>query len=115
MKIMFEPDGDDAVWKNYHSQELIEWKLYESSGVHSLMLGEVSIHMLVEKKYPLPQDTLTTMLQWKLHVNYNVTEMAYEFLSINWVNTAITRLILLREVRDSRDKDYLEMKIRRYL
>nr|GEZ12869.1 hypothetical protein [Tanacetum cinerariifolium] len=43
---------------------------------------EVSIHMLVEKKYPLPQDTLTRMLQWKLHVNYNVTEMAYKLLSI---------------------------------
>ncbi|GJV41722.1 integrase, catalytic region, zinc finger, CCHC-type containing protein [Tanacetum coccineum] len=44
------------------------------------MLGEVSIHMLVEKKYPLPQDTLTRMLQWKLHVNNDVTEMAYELL-----------------------------------
>ncbi|GJR81662.1 putative reverse transcriptase domain-containing protein [Tanacetum coccineum] len=80
MKIMFEPDGDDAIWKNHYSQELIEWKLYDSCGVHSMMLGEVSIHMLVEKKYPLPQDTLTRMLQWKLHVNYNVTEMAYELL-----------------------------------
>ncbi|GJQ96161.1 hypothetical protein Tco_0007300 [Tanacetum coccineum] len=80
MKIMFEPDGDDAVWKNHHSQELIKLKLYDSCGVHSLMLGEVSIHMLVEKKYPLPQDTLKRTLQWKLHVNYNVTEMAYELL-----------------------------------
>ncbi|GJR13001.1 hypothetical protein Tco_0795653 [Tanacetum coccineum] len=80
MKIMFEPNDDDAVWKNHHSQELIEWKLYDSYGVHSLMLGEVSIHILVEKKYPLPQDTLMRMLQWKLHVNYNVTEMAYELL-----------------------------------
>nr|GEZ61352.1 hypothetical protein [Tanacetum cinerariifolium] len=62
------------------NQELIEWKLYDSCGVHSLMLGEVSIHMLVEKKYPLPHDTLIRMLQWKLHVNYNVTEMAYELL-----------------------------------
>nr|GEW92765.1 putative ribonuclease H-like domain-containing protein [Tanacetum cinerariifolium] len=42
--------------------------------------GEVGIHMLVEKKYPLHQDTLRRMLQWKLHVNYNVTEMAYELL-----------------------------------
>nr|GEW42655.1 putative ribonuclease H-like domain-containing protein [Tanacetum cinerariifolium] len=81
MKIMFEPDGDDAVWKNHHSQELIEWKLYDSCGVYSLMLEEVSIQLLVEKKYPLPHDTLTRMLQWKLHVNYNVTEMAYELLS----------------------------------
>nr|GEV90485.1 putative reverse transcriptase domain-containing protein [Tanacetum cinerariifolium] len=80
MKIMFEPDGDDEVWKNHHIQELIEWKLYDSCGVHSLMLREVGIHMLVEKKYPLPHDTLKRMLQWKLHVNYNVTEMAYELL-----------------------------------
>ncbi|GJZ54849.1 hypothetical protein Tco_0610042, partial [Tanacetum coccineum] len=80
MKVMFEPNSDDAVWKNHNSQELIEWKLYDSCGVHLLMLGEVSIHMLVEKKYPLPQDTLTRMLRWKLHVDYNVTKMAYELL-----------------------------------
>nr|GEU37793.1 hypothetical protein [Tanacetum cinerariifolium] len=82
MKIMFEPDDDDdEVLKNHHSQELIEWKLYDSCGVYALILGEVSIHMLVEKKYLLPQDTLRRMLQWKLYVNYNVTEMAYELLS----------------------------------
>nr|GEW41429.1 ribonuclease H-like domain-containing protein [Tanacetum cinerariifolium] len=39
MKIMFELDGDDEVWKNHHSQELIEWKLYDSCGVYSLMLA----------------------------------------------------------------------------
>nr|GEX60710.1 hypothetical protein [Tanacetum cinerariifolium] len=82
MKIMFKPDGDDEVWKNHHNQDLIEWKLYDSCRVHSLMLGEVSIHMLVEKKYPLPQDTLRRMLQWKLHMNYNVTEIAYELLRV---------------------------------
>ncbi|GJS76633.1 hypothetical protein Tco_0726514 [Tanacetum coccineum] len=48
--------------------------------VHSLMLGEVTIHMLVEKKYPLLQDTLTRMLRWKLHVNNDVTKIAYELL-----------------------------------
>ncbi|GKB24849.1 putative ribonuclease H-like domain-containing protein [Tanacetum coccineum] len=95
MKIMFEPNDDDAVWKNHHSQELIEWKLYDSCGVHSLMLGEVSIHMLVEKKYPLPQDTLMRMLQWKLHVNYNVTEMAYELLRGGLLGINLHKLVLL--------------------
>ncbi|GJZ01033.1 hypothetical protein Tco_0518994 [Tanacetum coccineum] len=80
MKIMLELDKDDLVWKNHHSQELIEWKLYDSCGVHSLMLTDVTIHMLVEKKYPLPQETLARMLRWNLHVNNDVTEMAYEFL-----------------------------------
>ncbi|GJR00674.1 putative ribonuclease H-like domain-containing protein [Tanacetum coccineum] len=80
LKIMFEPDSNDEVWKNHQHQELIEWKLYDYYRVHSLMLGEVSIHILVEKKYPLPHDTLTRMLQWKLHVNNDVTEMTYELL-----------------------------------
>nr|GEV81019.1 hypothetical protein [Tanacetum cinerariifolium] len=63
MKIMFEPDDDDdEVWKNHHSQELIEWNLNDSFRVYFWMLGEVSIHMLVEKKYPFPQDTLRRML-----------------------------------------------------
>ncbi|GKC13144.1 hypothetical protein Tco_1009926 [Tanacetum coccineum] len=40
LKIMFEPDSDVEVWKNHQHQELIEWKLYDSCEVHSLMLGE---------------------------------------------------------------------------
>ncbi|GJV68371.1 hypothetical protein Tco_1483880 [Tanacetum coccineum] len=67
------------IWKNHNSQELIEWKLYEFCGVHSLMLREVTVYMLVEKKYPLHR-TLTRMLRWKLHVNYEISEMAYELL-----------------------------------
>nr|GEV36089.1 hypothetical protein [Tanacetum cinerariifolium] len=47
IKIMFEPDDDDKVWKSHHNQELIEWKLYDSCGIHSLMLGE--IHKRIEK------------------------------------------------------------------
>nr|GEX33258.1 hypothetical protein [Tanacetum cinerariifolium] len=61
MKIMFEPYGDDEVWKNHHSQELIEWKLYDSCGVHSLTLrkttekvktinDEVRIQALIDEK-----------------------------------------------------------------
>nr|GEY60515.1 hypothetical protein [Tanacetum cinerariifolium] len=38
IKIFFELDGDNEVWKNHHSQELIERKLYDSCEVHSLML-----------------------------------------------------------------------------
>nr|GEV61168.1 hypothetical protein [Tanacetum cinerariifolium] len=40
IEIMYEPDSDDEVWKNHQSQELIEWKLYDSCGLHSLMLRE---------------------------------------------------------------------------
>ncbi|GKA19598.1 hypothetical protein Tco_0699513 [Tanacetum coccineum] len=41
LKIMFEPDSNDEVWKNHQHQELIEWKLYDYYRVHSLMLGEI--------------------------------------------------------------------------
>ncbi|GJY59645.1 hypothetical protein Tco_0459537 [Tanacetum coccineum] len=90
MKVMFDPKEDDEVWKNHNSQEFIEWKLYDSCGVHSLMLEEVTIYMLVEKKYPLPHETLSRMLKKKIHVNYNIYEMAYELLS-----TASVILVLL--------------------
>ncbi|GJW87514.1 hypothetical protein Tco_0162854 [Tanacetum coccineum] len=80
---------------------LLNEKYASTRPVHFLMLGEVSIHILVEKKYPLPQDTLTRMLQWKLHVNNDVTEMAYELLSLGedcWELRASTKLILLDQL-----------------
>nr|GEU40825.1 hypothetical protein [Tanacetum cinerariifolium] len=79
-KVKRQKKQDDPKKLTLIDQEFIEWKLCDSCEVYSLMLGEVSIHMLVEKKYPLPHDTLRRMLQWKLHVNYNVTEMAYKLL-----------------------------------
>ncbi|GJZ33010.1 hypothetical protein Tco_0578446 [Tanacetum coccineum] len=65
-------------------------KKYASTrpGFNDLMLwGDMKIMFdpdeNVEKKYPLPQDTLTRMLRWKLHVNYEIPEMAYELLSLS--------------------------------
>ncbi|GJU59349.1 hypothetical protein Tco_1237115 [Tanacetum coccineum] len=52
MKIMFDLDENGEIWKNQN----------------------------IEKKYPLPQDTLTRMLRWKLYVNYEILEMACELL-----------------------------------
>ncbi|GJU81385.1 hypothetical protein Tco_1283750 [Tanacetum coccineum] len=71
------------------------YKTYNSSyvstrlGFDDLMLwGDMKIMFYpdenVEKKYPLPQDTLTRMLRWKLHVNYEIPEMAYELLKFIW-------------------------------
>nr|GEU59314.1 hypothetical protein [Tanacetum cinerariifolium] len=99
---------------DFDKEDLIVLYRLFNEKIHSLMLGEVSIHMLVKKKYPLPQDTLTRMLQWKLHVNYNVTEMAYELLREDcWelnvyvlstakteVSTANTILVLLKVIQE---------------
>ncbi|GJT91341.1 hypothetical protein Tco_1080186 [Tanacetum coccineum] len=61
LKTMFEPNMDDEIWRNQQGYTLLSWKLFESCGVHSLMMDYVYIHMLVEKKYPLVPITLSRM------------------------------------------------------
>ncbi|GJX88106.1 hypothetical protein Tco_0340120 [Tanacetum coccineum] len=36
LKIMFDPHVEDQVWKNQSDYRVLEWKLYDSCGVHSL-------------------------------------------------------------------------------
>ncbi|GJW97124.1 hypothetical protein Tco_0178932 [Tanacetum coccineum] len=66
LKTMFEPHVEDTVWKNQQDYKVLEWKLYDSCGVHSLRMQHVYIYMLVEKRYPLTPSTITVMLNKKL-------------------------------------------------
>nr|GEV37890.1 hypothetical protein [Tanacetum cinerariifolium] len=51
---LFEPGKEDEIWKNQHDYTLISWRLYDSCGIHLLLMNTgTSIHMLVEKEYPL--------------------------------------------------------------
>nr|GEX99936.1 hypothetical protein [Tanacetum cinerariifolium] len=50
MKTMFEPHIEDEVWKMQQGYKVLEWKLYDSCEVHSLMMQSMQIYMLVEKK-----------------------------------------------------------------
>ncbi|GJR40857.1 hypothetical protein Tco_1216541 [Tanacetum coccineum] len=70
---------EDKVWKNQQEYKVLNWKLYDSCGVHSLMMQHVQIYMLVEKKYPLTPSTLSMMLEKKLIIDYE-SEMAYQLL-----------------------------------
>ncbi|GJS03002.1 hypothetical protein Tco_0319510 [Tanacetum coccineum] len=79
LKTMFEPHVEDVVWRNQQGYKVLEWKLYDSCGVHSLMMQHVHIYMLVEKKYPLAPLTLSMMLEKKLKIDYE-SEMAYQLL-----------------------------------
>ncbi|GKD92240.1 hypothetical protein Tco_1372077 [Tanacetum coccineum] len=79
LKTMFEPHVEDAVWRSQQEYKVLDWKLYDSCGVHSLRMQHVQIHMLVEKKYPLAPLTLSMMLEEKLMIYYE-TEMAYQLL-----------------------------------
>ncbi|GJU27461.1 hypothetical protein Tco_1166082 [Tanacetum coccineum] len=79
LKTMFEPHVEDTVWRNQQDYKVLDWKLYDSCGVHSLRMQHVHIHMLVEKKYPLTPSTLSMMLEKKLQIDYE-SEMAYQLL-----------------------------------
>ncbi|GJY05169.1 hypothetical protein Tco_0371109 [Tanacetum coccineum] len=80
LKITFEPHVED-IWKNQDDYNVLDWKLYDSRGVHSLRMQHVYIHMLVEKRYPLTPSIITNMLNKKLHVDY-LNEMAYQLLKL---------------------------------
>ncbi|GJS47893.1 putative ribonuclease H-like domain-containing protein [Tanacetum coccineum] len=77
---LFEPSKEDEIWKAQQDYTLISWRLYDSCGVHLLLMDtRISIHMLVEKKYPLTQEMLSRMLSRRLAVDHEC-EMAFELL-----------------------------------
>ncbi|GJU18090.1 hypothetical protein Tco_1146056 [Tanacetum coccineum] len=65
LKTMFDPHVEDQVSKNQSDYRVLDWKLYDSCGVHSLRKQNVHIHMLVEKRYHLTAPTITYMLNRK--------------------------------------------------
>ncbi|GJZ39909.1 hypothetical protein Tco_0586472 [Tanacetum coccineum] len=59
LKIMIEPNEADEIWRNQQDWNLVSWKLHNFCGVHVILMDTgLVIHMMVEKKYPLSQDTL---------------------------------------------------------
>ncbi|GKD65849.1 hypothetical protein Tco_1307957 [Tanacetum coccineum] len=81
LKTMFELHVEDQIWKNLDNYSVLDWKLYDSCGVHSLRKQNVYIHMLVEKRYPLTPATITDMLNKKLQADH-LNEMCYQLLKV---------------------------------
>ncbi|GJV69692.1 hypothetical protein Tco_1485201, partial [Tanacetum coccineum] len=98
LKTMMEPNEEDEIWRNQKDWNLINWKLHNFCGVHVLLMDTgFVIHMMVEKKYPLSQDTLSKMLSRRLEVDHQ-SEIGYELVSTNWVSTASTELNTTRRL-----------------
>ncbi|GJZ74590.1 putative ribonuclease H-like domain-containing protein [Tanacetum coccineum] len=77
---LFKPSEEDKIWKAQQNYTLIIWRLFDSCGVHLLLMSiGIAIHVLVEKKYPLTQEMLSRMLSRRLEVDHEC-EMAYELL-----------------------------------
>ncbi|GJX50627.1 hypothetical protein Tco_0277472 [Tanacetum coccineum] len=81
LKTMFDPHVEDTVWRNQQDYRVLDWKIYDSCGVHSLRMQHMHIHMLVEKRYPLTPATITDMLNKKLQCDH-FSEMAYQLLKL---------------------------------
>ncbi|GKB27283.1 hypothetical protein Tco_0866684 [Tanacetum coccineum] len=82
LKILFEPNEDDEIWKNQQDYNLISWRLFDSCGIHMLLMHTgIAIHMMIEKKYPLTQEMLSRMLSRRLEVDQE-SEMAFELLRL---------------------------------
>ncbi|GKB82726.1 hypothetical protein Tco_0949621 [Tanacetum coccineum] len=81
LKTMSEPYVEDAIWRNQQGYKVLEWKLYDSCRVHSLMMQSMQIYMLVEKRYHLTPPIITDMLNKKLQVDY-FSETEYQLLKL---------------------------------
>nr|GEU85806.1 hypothetical protein [Tanacetum cinerariifolium] len=77
LKRLYEPDVEDQLWT--HTQALmhdpVEWRLYNSCGVHHILSRDQQIFMLVEREYPLRKGLTNAMIINKLQVE-NYSQMA---------------------------------------
>nr|GEZ69591.1 hypothetical protein [Tanacetum cinerariifolium] len=81
LKRLFEPNFEDQLWT--HTQALmhdpVEWKLYDSCGVHHVLTKDQEIFMLVERDYPMRKGLAIVMISNKLQVE-NYSQMANELI-----------------------------------
>nr|GEW78076.1 hypothetical protein [Tanacetum cinerariifolium] len=68
LKRLYEPYVKDQLWT--HTQNLmhapVEWKLYDTCGVHHVISKDQEMFMLVEKDYPLRKGLAIVMISYKL-------------------------------------------------
>ncbi|GJU66771.1 hypothetical protein Tco_1253030 [Tanacetum coccineum] len=80
LRIRFDANAEDDIWKNKEEWILRSWNFYENFGVHTLILEDgTKIHMLAERKYPLTKETLERMMSLKL-IAKSASESAYNLL-----------------------------------
>nr|GEY81082.1 hypothetical protein [Tanacetum cinerariifolium] len=81
LKRLYEPDVEDQLWT--HTQTLmhdpVEWRLYDTCGVHHVLLRDQEIFMLVEREYPLRKGLAIMMISNKLQVE-NYSQMANDLI-----------------------------------
>nr|GEV56783.1 hypothetical protein [Tanacetum cinerariifolium] len=78
---LYKPNNEDQLWT--HTQNFmhapVEWKLYDTCGVHHVTSKDKEIFMLVEKYYPLRKGLALLMISYKLQVE-NYSQMANDLI-----------------------------------
>ncbi|GJT20089.1 hypothetical protein Tco_0878795 [Tanacetum coccineum] len=105
LKTMFDPHVEDQVWRNQQDYIELDWKIYDSCGLHSLRMQHMHIHMLVEKRYPLTAATITNML----NISFNVIISVKWYISFLNFSQNSSRINEGRIVRIKRLHDDLEV------
>nr|GEW00349.1 synaptobrevin, longin-like domain protein [Tanacetum cinerariifolium] len=64
LKRLFEPNFEDQLWTHNQAfmHDPLDWKLYDTCGVHHVSTKVQEIFMLVEKDYPLRKGLATMMI-----------------------------------------------------
>nr|GEW86280.1 hypothetical protein [Tanacetum cinerariifolium] len=77
LKRLYEPDVEDQLWTQTQTlmHDPVEWRLYDTCGVHHVISRDQEIFMLVEKEYPLRKGLVIVMISNKLQVE-NYSQMA---------------------------------------
>ncbi|GJV52787.1 hypothetical protein Tco_1448528 [Tanacetum coccineum] len=98
LKTMFEHHVEDSVWKNQQRLvKVLNWKLYDSYGVHCVTMHSIINYLLAEKMYPLTNHTLHQMFNdGKLQVDYEC-EMAFKLLRLVKKQLSIKKLEILKK------------------
>nr|GEX59892.1 putative ribonuclease H-like domain-containing protein [Tanacetum cinerariifolium] len=81
LKRLYEPDVEDQLWTQTQAlmHDPVEWRLYDSCGVHHILLRDQEIFKLVEREYPLRKGLTIIMISNKLQVE-NYSQMASDMI-----------------------------------
>nr|GEW31897.1 hypothetical protein [Tanacetum cinerariifolium] len=83
LKTMFEPHVEDVVWRKQQGYKVLEWKLYESCGIHSLRIQSMQ-ERIVGIKRLLEAVGITTA-----HVLVNIAQLEESAQKEQEVNSAL--------------------------
>nr|GEX24504.1 hypothetical protein [Tanacetum cinerariifolium] len=70
LKRLYKPDVEDQLWTQTQAlmHDLVEWRLYDSCGVHHVLSRDQEIFMLVERDYLLRKGLVIVIIRNKLQV-----------------------------------------------